>query len=225
MYYRLFTSIIRFFIIHFLLFLLLFLPLSSFCQPGAEIGIIGGGGYYMGEYNPSTHFKGMNGYIGGLYRYNLNDRFAIRLQYGSSKIRVKSGNEPGEEVFPMELKTSVTDICGLVEFNFRSFLVPKTDKSSLWSPYIYVGAGLLSANDEGGISIPFGVGVKFNLYGNLSCGIEWGCRKLFTDKIDGIEDPWETGETNFIYNKDSFFVSGLTLTYRFPLNIECRGYK
>ena len=82
-----------------------------------------------------------------------------------------------------------------------------------------------TANDEGGIVIPLGVGVKFNLYGNLSCGVEWGGRKLFTDKIDGLEDAWETGETNFFFNKDWFFVSGVTLTYRFPMNMECRGYK
>lgn len=67
--------------------------------------------------------------------------------------------------------------------------------------------------------------MKFNLYGNLSCGVEWGGRKLFTDKIDGLEDAWETGETNFFFNKDWFFVSGVTLTYRFPMNMECRGYK
>ena len=69
---------------------------------------------------------------------------------------------PGEETFPREFSTSVRDICGLVEFNFRSFLVPKTDKSSLWSPYLYTGLGFFTANDEGGIVIPLGVGVKFN---------------------------------------------------------------
>lgn len=224
-YYRLFAFITRFFTFHLSLFTLLLLSLDGFSQPGAEIGVIGGGGYYLGEYNPSSHFKGMKGYFGGLYRYNLNDRFALRLNAGFSKIGIKNMKWPGEETFPTEFKTSVTDICGLVEFNFRSFLVPKTDKSSLWSPYLYAGLGFFSANDEGGVSIPLGLGVKFNLYGNFSCGVEWGCRKLFTDKIDGLEDPWETGETNFLFNKDWFFISGITLTYRFPVNMECRGYQ
>ncbi|MDE5639963.1 MAG: hypothetical protein K2I47_09340 [Odoribacter sp.] len=223
--YRLFAFITRFFIFHFLLFTLLLLSLNGFCQPGAEIGVIGGGGYYIGEYNPSTPFKGMKSYIGGLYRYNLNDRFALRLNAGFSKIGFKDVKWPDGEPFPQEFNTSVTDICGLIEFNFRSFLVPKTDNSSLWSPYLYMGVGFLTANDEGGISIPVGVGVKLNLCGSLSCGVEWGCRKLFTDKIDGLEDAWETGETNFFFNKDWFFVSGITLTYRFPMNTECRGYK
>lgn len=224
-YYRLFAFITRFFTFRFSLFLLLLLSLNGFCQPGAEIGVIGGGGYYIGEYNPATPFKAVKSYFGGLYRYNLNDRFALRLNVGFSKIGLQDVEWPGEETFPREFSTSVRDICGLVEFNFRSFLVPKTDKSSLWSPYLYTGLGFFTANDEGGIVIPLGVGVKFNLYGNLSCGVEWGGRKLFTDKIDGLEDAWETGETNFFFNKDCFFVSGVTLTYRFPMNMECRGYK
>lgn len=224
-HYIFFAFIIRFFTFSCLLFPLLLLSLVGLAQPGAEIGVIGGGGYYFGEYNPSSHFKGMKGYTGGLYRYNLNDRFAIRLNAGFSKVGINGKKWPGGETFPSEFKASVKDICGMMEFNFRSFMVPKTDKSSLWSPYIFCGLGFFSAGEEGGLSVPLGVGVKFNLYGGLSCGIEWGCRKLFTDKIDGLEDPWETGETNFIYNKDWFFVSGITLTYRFPVNAECRGYQ
>lgn len=224
-YYRLFAFITRFFTFRLSLSALLLLSLDGFCQPGAEIGVIGGGGYYIGEYNPSTPFKGMESYFGGLYRYNLNDRFALRLQVGFSKTGIRDAAWPGEETFPKEFSASVRDICGLLEFNFRSFLVPRTEKSSLWSPYLYAGLGVFTANDEGGMAIPLGVGVKFNLYGNFSCGVEWGCRKLFTDKIDGLEDAWETGETNFFFNKDWFFVSGVTLTYRFPVNTECRGYK
>ena len=160
-YYRLFAFITRFFTFRFSLFLLLLLSLNGFCQPGAEIGVIGGGGYYIGEYNPATPFKAVKSYFGGLYRYNLNDRFALRLNVGFSKIGLQDVEWPGEETFPREFSTSVRDICGLVEFNFRSFLVPKTDKSSLWSPYLYTGLGFFTANDEGGIVIPLGVGVKF----------------------------------------------------------------
>ena len=82
----------------------------------------------------------------------------------------------------------------------------------------------MSAGDAGSISIPLGLGVKFNLWGPVSCGVEWGCRKLFTDKLDDLEDLWKTGETNFIFNKDWFFVGGVTLTYRFPIDPVCWGY-
>lgn len=224
-YYTFFVFITRFFTFRLFLFSLLLLSLNGFSQPGAELGIVGGGGYYLGEYNPSAHFRNMKGYIGGFYRYNLNDRFALRLNAGISKIGAERVKWPGNETFPPAFKASVKDICGLLEFNFRSFLVPKTAHSSLWSPYLYAGVGFFSAKKEGGVSIPLGVGVKFNLIQRVSCGIEWGCRKLFTDQLDGLKDPWKTGETNFLFNKDWFFVAGVTLSYRFPLDPECKGYQ
>ncbi|MFR3331259.1 MAG: hypothetical protein ACLTSL_14105 [Odoribacter splanchnicus] len=71
----------------------------------------------------------------------------------------------------------------------------KVKESSWWSPYLFTGVGYLGAGDESSVSIPLGIGVKFNLYRQWSCGIEWSARKLFTDKID---------RGMFIYNKDWF---------------------
>lgn len=217
------SRISRFFIFHFSFFILSFLSLDCFCQPGGEVGVMGGAGYYLGEYNPSRHFSHNQSYWGGFYRYNLNDRFAVRLNAGFSKIDIK--NHPllpnGDLAYPDGFHCSVTDLAALVEFNFRSFAVHKVDKSSWWAPYMFTGIGYLGAGSAESVSIPMGVGVKFNLYRQLSCGIEWSARKLFTDKLDGVYDPWGTGETNFIYNKDWFFVAGFTLSYRFPTDPEC----
>lgn len=220
--YRLLAFVTRFYISCLLLFPLLFLSLNGFCQPGAEIGVMGGVGYYLGEYN-SRHFGNQQSYLAGLYRYNLNDRFALRLNAGFSKIDIKNKVllPNGEVSYPENIHATVKDISGIVEFNFRSFMVQKTEESSWWCPYIFGGVGFFSAGKAESVSFPLGVGMKFNLYRQLSCGIEWGTRKLFTDKIDGLYDPWGTGETNFIYNKDWFFVAGFTLTYRFPLNPVC----
>lgn len=220
--YCLLAFITRFFTFCFSLFPLLFLSLNSFCQPGAEIGVIGGAGYYVGEYN-SKHFAHTQRYLGGLYRYNLNDRFAIRLNAGFSKIEIseKALLPNGNEVYPDRFDCKVKDFSGVVEFNFRSFMVRKIKESSWCSPYLFLGIGFLGAGKENSMTIPFGLGLKFNLYRQWSCGLEWSARKLFTDKVDKLYDPWGTGETNFLYNKDWFFIAGLTLTYRFPVNPEC----
>lgn len=220
--YYFLAFVTRFFTFRCMLFPLLLLSLNSFCQPGGEIGVSGGVGYYLGEYN-AGHFEQNQVYLGGLYRYNLNDRFAIRLNVGFSKIDIqdKALLPNGEVTYPDGFHCTVKDVAGIVEFNFRSFMVRKVKESSCWSPYIFTGVGYLAAGDNGSVSIPMGVGVKFNLYRQLSCGIEWSARKLFTDKVDDLYDPWGTGETNFIFNKDWFFVAGITLTYRFPINPEC----
>ena len=213
----------RFFTFISLFFPLLLLSLDGFCQPGGEFGDLGGRGYYMGEYNPNRHFDRSQRYLGGFYRYNLNDRFALRLNAGFSKIDIRERPllSNGETVYPAGFHCTVKDVAAWVEFNFRSFWVQKVKESSWWSPYLFTGVGYLGAGDESSVSIPLGIGVKFNLYRQWSCGIEWSARKLFTDKIDLVYDPWGTGETNFIYNKDWFFVGGITVSYRFPLNPEC----
>lgn len=205
-----------------LIFSLLCLSLSGFSQRGAEIGIMGGTGYYIGEYN-HTHFNMCRLYTGALYRYNLNDRFALRMNAGYSELRVhdKPLLPNGGTVYPTGFRCHIWDVSAIGEFNFRSFLVRKTEKSSWWSPYMYLGVGTLGADKKFFVSIPAGIGVKFNLFRQLSCGIEWGTRKLFTDNIDRLSDAWGIKETNFIYNKDWFFVAGLTLTYRFPTSPVC----
>lgn len=221
--YCLLAFVARFFTFHFSLFILLLLSLDSFCQPGAELGVIGGVGYYLGEYNPSRHFNQNQVYMGGFYRYNLNDRFAFRFNAGFSKIDIEQQSllANGDQLYPESFHATVKDISGVVEFNFRSFMVAKVKESSWWAPYLFTGVGYLGAGEEGYLTIPMGIGVKFNLFRQLSCGIEWSARKTFSDKIDAISDPWETGETNFVYNKDWFFVAGITISYRFPVNREC----
>ena len=220
--YSLLAFLTRFFIFSCRLLPLLCLSLNSFAQPGGEIGVFGGTGYYLGEYN-AKHFGHKQRYMGGLYRYNLNDRFALRLNAGFSKIDVRDVKllPNGKTVYPDGFHCRVRDMSGMLEFNFRSFLVRKSAKSSWWSPYTLAGVGFIGTGEEGSMSIPLGVGIKFNLYRQWSCGVEWSTRKLFSDKLDGLADAWGTGETNFIFNKDWFFVAGFTLTYRIPMNPEC----
>ncbi|MDR0982024.1 MAG: porin family protein [Culturomica sp.] len=201
---------------------LLFLSLGAYSQPGAEIGVIAGGSYYIGEYN-TNHFKNMTSFKGGFYRINFNNRYALRMTCISGDIDIKDKKWSTPDPLPTSFSTDVLEVSGVVEFNFRSFLVPKTKKSSLYSPYIFVGAGMLSANDKMNAVIPFGVGVKVNIWRQLSAGVEWNGRKMFTDRLDLLEDVWQTGETNF-FNKDWFFTFGCTLSYRFPIPDNCNWF-
>ena len=94
----------RFFTFISLFFPLLLLSLDGFCQPEGELGILGGMGYYMGEYNPNRHFDRSQRYLGGFCRYNLNNRFALRLNAGFSKIDIRERSllSNGETVYPLD---------------------------------------------------------------------------------------------------------------------------
>ena len=121
--YCFFAFVTRFFTFISLFFPLLLLSLDGFCQPGGEFGVLGGMGYYMGEYNPNRHFDRSQRYLGGFYRYNLNDRFALRLNAGFSKIDIRERSllSNGETVYPAGFHCTVKDVAAWIEFDFRSF--------------------------------------------------------------------------------------------------------
>ena len=88
-----------------------------------KLGILGGMGYYLGEYNPNRHFDRSQRYLGGFCRYNLNNRFALRLNAGFSKIDIRERSllSNGETVYPAGFHCTVKDVAAWIEFEFLSF--------------------------------------------------------------------------------------------------------
>jgi hypothetical protein len=96
------------------------------------------------------------------------------------------------------------------------------------------------------ISVPFGVGVKANLFSRFSIGLEWGMRKTFTDYLDDVHgkyydkskldytgayfsDPSIGTDPNYsnvgrqrgtATNKDWYSFAGITITMKLNLNKE-----
>ena len=138
--YCFFAFVTRFFTFISLFFPLLLLSLDGFCQPEGELGILGGMGseatvlFYKKiidntsvnndrEYNPNRHFDRSQRYLGGFCRYNLNDRFALRLNAGFPKIDIRERSllSNGETVYPAGFHCTVKDVAAWIEFDFRSF--------------------------------------------------------------------------------------------------------
>ncbi|MCD7975793.1 MAG: DUF6089 family protein [Tannerellaceae bacterium] len=88
-----------------------------------EIGGMAGGSFYMGDVNKNTFFKGMNPALGGVFRYNMNFRWALKgnLTWG----RVSGSTEGLDNVFPLGAQASFTrdliDLGGQAEFNFFAY--------------------------------------------------------------------------------------------------------
>ena len=131
--YCFFAFVTRFFTFISLFFPLLLLSLDGFCQPEGELVSLRIGysdikkecvlSYYMGEYNPNRHFDRSQRYLGGFCRYNLNDRFALRLNAGFPKIDIRERSllSNGETVYPAGFHCTVKDVAAWIEFDFRSF--------------------------------------------------------------------------------------------------------
>lgn len=187
-----------------------------------EIGGMAGASYYMGDTNQNGFFKGMKPSLGGVFRYNINFRWAIKadLLWGMA-----SGSTEGlENVFPNHAQTSFNrnfvEAGGQAEFNF----FPYSDKFSYmgtkrFTPYVFLGIGMTSAFGDGGDvfvspNIPLGIGVKYKIMNRLNLGCEFSFRKLFGDGFEGREmlnDPYGIGGSAF-KNKDwcSFLLLSVT---------------
>lgn len=211
----------------------LFVTPSLFGQKTAELGILLGRSYYLGEINPRTHWgKDVGSFCyGALFRYNLNDRYSLKLALNRARLEAEDAKQ--EYLFNRarnaEFSTRLTEIAGTIEFNFLPYKLGDRDKA--FSPYLFTGFAYYwynpstsingsdvvtsEANEDRGLAFAFGPGLKLNLGRKLSLNFEWGFRKTFTDYLDGLPNTTdEVIEQGKEYNNDWYVISGFMLTYK-----------
>jgi hypothetical protein len=175
-----------------------------------EVGISGGGAYYLGDLNPGKQFLNTQLSYGALIRYNIDTRWAVKLAVtrGSVKGNASQGT-PFIQSLGLAFKSNITDISGVAEFNFFPYFTG-SERNRI-SPYLYAGISVFFFNPyvsdpafgkqylkelgtEGqntpyspvGISIPFGLGVKVSLTERLGLQVYWEMHKTFTDYLDDV---------------------------------------
>lgn len=235
----------------FLFLALSFLMPKDLSSQIMEVGATGGLSYYIGDINPSKHFKQSEIAFGGVVRYYQSLRWAFRFQY--SRFNLSSSDEivafrPERN---LSFQSKVDDFALMAEFNFFDYWTGS--KKDIITPYIFAGVSLLSFNStdlEGNAlqpqmnegvqystlswSVPFGIGLKYSLTKRLGATLEWRIHKTFTDYIDDIEGYYfdnpnvQRGNGNshvFGYNCDWYSILGLTISYRFnlPYKAVCHG--
>lgn len=186
-------------------------------EVGPAIGITG----YLGDVNKSNLFRMPRVAGGGIFRYNLNSRFAFKgnLFYvglaGDSK-NIESQFPGGEQY---KFSSHVIDLGGQVEFNFFHFGDgPRYKHYKRISPYITAGLGMglafVDSKANFGLVLPLGVGVKYRVKERLNLGFEFTMRKSFSDRFDGITDLYGYSH-GVAKNTDWYSVAVFTLTYEF----------
>ena len=218
-------------------FLIGFLAVKALAQPSVDIGIFGGAGTYFGDMTKIDLQKSINPAYGGFVRFNFNPRYALRFNVINGTIGAKG--EFDYQLNPLDkfwsFNKNVLDISMNFEWNYLKYIVG--DKDTPWTTFIYGGIGMqtykynivtLNSQIDGSEitpTIPFGLGVKYNLSKRWGIGFEGGLRKTFSDKLDNLDDPLsylnknvdpnvQVKFTDQLHNNDWTSYVGIHLVYK-----------
>lgn len=181
----------------------------------SELGVFIGTAYYIGDLNPNKHFTKTNSAGGLLYRYNFNTRWAFKMSALFGTLEGSDKETNFNNVRNLSFRSPLSEISGQIEFNFFN-LYPQQGKNNFspymflgisafsFNPQAQMNGhwyDLQPLGTEGqglerypkkdyysltSVSMPFGLGLKFNFLKNFSIGFEWGMRKTWTDYIDDV---------------------------------------
>ena len=199
----------------------------------AELGVIGGVTYYIGDLNPTRHYpKKATTLAGGvLFRYNFNERYALRLQgiYGKLQADDANSSDSLQQLRNLHFRSNLFEAAALLEINFFKYRAGGKDKKN-WTPFVFGGLAYFRANPraqlnstwfdlqplgtegQGGsggpapykvdqMCIPFGAGMKFNFH-RIDIQLEWGMRRTYTDHIDDVSGTYVDNDLLAFENGD-----------------------
>ena len=101
-----------------IIILITFFSVINVTAQTPEIGVFGGGAYYIGDLNPYTHFKQTNYSVGVVYRNNFdNERVALRFQaiYGKVSANDANSNDVNQLNRNLNFSSSVLEVGPLIE--------------------------------------------------------------------------------------------------------------
>ena len=176
----------------------------------AEIGISGGGAYYIGDASSKFfNLANIRTANGGFLRYRLDNRAALKAEMTGTVIA-------GEGIADNMIFTG--DLA--LEYNFFELEQnPYKRMSKIYSPYLLVGGSLLYYTyDKNALINPafaFGLGMKLKLGNRWNLNLQWTNRLLLADNLEGNPKFNDTNGLNGsnIFNND--LLSTLTIGISF----------
>jgi Domain of unknown function (DUF6089) len=181
-----------------------------------EMGVMGGGSYYIGDLSNGKHFVRSKPAFGAIVRYNLSNRASLRFTgtYG----RIWGEDSKSEDLVEMNrnlnFQSRIFELAAGVEVDIFRYRI--NDMKYPITPYFFyevayfrmnpktsyqgneVSLQTLGTEGQGTslsekkkyslnqFSIPLGIGVKMNIRERWAISLEYGVRKTFTDFMDDV---------------------------------------
>ena len=192
--------------------------IATYAQNG-DIGLFAGSSYYTGDLNPGKPFNYSLPALGAFYRFNFNNRLALKTGFTGTNLQSDDFQKRG-----ISFKTKLNEISAQFEVNFAEFGIEAGQKRL--TPYIFGGIGyawFTAKKDSMGFksdplqtnvtSFPFGIGIKFIPAENVNIGLEWGLRKTIGNDADKIDNVYEPGVRVSSAN-DWYAFAGLWVSFK-----------
>jgi len=201
----------------FLIFLLFAFnaPVSRAQEGGNwELGIMAGGAGYMGDLNQNNPVK-ISGFSAGVFgKRNFNQYIGVRLNYTYGQVEADDAESSNQQFRDRNLrfKTSLSELSAIADFNLFNFKLGGGNRQ--FTPYLFAGAGAVIFKPtvkydgqkyrldrkatEGQenpynnvvLTIPYGLGLKYNYKDTWSVFSEIGYRTPMTDYIDDVSGKY-----------------------------------
>jgi len=217
--------------------ILLAIPAIAGAQNTMEVGLFGGGSYYLGDLNPGVHYKGTKIAYGLLARYNIDERWAVKLSAYRGEVKGSTSTTNYLPERDLTFNSPITDVSAVVEFNFFPYWTGS--KRNSLTPFIYTGVGVFFFKPMAGsvqlqplgtegqnisydgrkpynltqVNIPFGIGGKLSIGKRLGLTVFWEMHKTFTDYLDDISTTYYLQGPEINKNDPAEFYSDPSMSY------------
>lgn len=205
-------------------------PLLAQGKKSGEIGGSIGGAYYLGDINKMP-FVGTRLSASAFYRHTIDTRIAITGNFTYGTLTADDANSSsGYQIDRDEsFKNSFYEFSAVGEFNFIPFLPAK--RKYVYTPYIFAGVSEIyypKGENKFILSIPFGVGVKYNINTQYILGAFIGMRKTFDDYVDFYYNHpsphYPKKQLAYAGNKDWLSIFGVSLSYKIKYRMICPAF-
>ena len=181
-----------------------------------ELGGMIGANFYLGDANYSALYKHTQPAAAMMARYNINPRMALKFDLAATKI-AGNANEmqnkyPQTEAVEWQFSNTLIDLSCQYELMAWAYGTGQGYKGTRrLTPYIQAGAGFTYCNILT-MNIPIGIGIRYKIKERWNCGADWTIRFSFSDKLDGISDPYNISG-GFLKNKDTYSMTMFYISY------------
>jgi hypothetical protein len=219
----------------FFIFLLCLFFTSSSAQDNLSVSLFGGTSQYLGDINKTNPvYKAAPSYgVGVIARKNLRFSWSFLFSYNSLKGSVNDFEDfvyPDVEPYKTgnSFNARVVDLAVNMEFDFLPYETYNIRKRN-FTPFVFAGLGsnyfLSGEENQFPLIIPFGLGIKYNIFERFSIGMKWTAKKTFFDSMDGIVNINDSGNGSLMHNNDWYHHTVVFISYcPFRDKIDCPAY-